>query len=282
MTTPNVVAPVPSVLHSSFGKVNPKARVVAIDLDTDITKAIGYRFENAFADGTTGNVKKKFSDDARTQVIADVLSEIQQSRELGISAERVQGAHDILLAINTRWGSFLIYSVMAYKGDNTPPQEIEMISFRAPNKDSGAVCLPVTADGNILLVRQWRFQLNRFTIELPRGFMRKGETMEECALREAQEETGLIVERGVAKVHDLGTISPNSGILQEEPHLFAVTGVEVGTAPRPDSTESIIGKFVAPVDEVRRMIHLKQINCGFTLSAMLRAEYAGIFPNIRS
>lgn len=54
-----------------------------------------------------------------------------------------------------------------------------------------AAVLPVTEEGKIILVKQWRNALDRFTYELPAGG-REGadEPMIECAARELEEETG--------------------------------------------------------------------------------------------
>jgi len=54
-----------------------------------------------------------------------------------------------------------------------------------------AAALPVTAEGKILLVKQWRNALDRFTYEIPAGG-KEGfdEPMIECAARELEEETG--------------------------------------------------------------------------------------------
>ncbi len=51
--------------------------------------------------------------------------------------------------------------------------------------------MPVTAEGKILLVKQWRNALDRFTYEIPAGG-KEGfdEPMIECAARELEEETG--------------------------------------------------------------------------------------------
>lgn len=54
-----------------------------------------------------------------------------------------------------------------------------------------AAVLPVTNDGKLLLVKQWRNALDRFTIEIPAGGLESpDEPMIECASRELEEETG--------------------------------------------------------------------------------------------
>ena len=54
-----------------------------------------------------------------------------------------------------------------------------------------AAVVPVTADGKILIVRQYRNALDRYTLEIPAGALDEvGEPGIECASRELEEETG--------------------------------------------------------------------------------------------
>lgn len=61
--------------------------------------------------------------------------------------------------------------------------------------DGAAAVLPVTEDGKILMVRQYRNALDRFTLEIPAGKLdAPGEPTLECATRELEEETGFKAE----------------------------------------------------------------------------------------
>lgn len=52
-----------------------------------------------------------------------------------------------------------------------------------------------TEDNKMLLVRQYRHPFRRIMYDLPAGGMKKGETPEQAALRELEEETGYTAER---------------------------------------------------------------------------------------
>lgn len=57
--------------------------------------------------------------------------------------------------------------------------------------DGAAAVVPVLPDGRILMVRQYRNALDRFTLELPAGKVDAPEEPRiECAARELEEETG--------------------------------------------------------------------------------------------
>lgn len=57
--------------------------------------------------------------------------------------------------------------------------------------NGGAAVVPVTKEGKILMVRQYRNAIDRFTLEIPAGaFDSTNETGAECVARELEEETG--------------------------------------------------------------------------------------------
>ncbi|MCI8549869.1 MAG: NUDIX hydrolase [Lachnospiraceae bacterium] len=59
-----------------------------------------------------------------------------------------------------------------------------------------AAVVPVTAEGKILMVRQYRNALERYTLEIPAGAVNDPkEPKEECAARELEEETGYKAEK---------------------------------------------------------------------------------------
>ena len=61
--------------------------------------------------------------------------------------------------------------------------------------DGAAAVLPVTAEGKILRVRQYRNALDRYTLEIPAGKLDDPQEPKiECAYRELEEETGFKTE----------------------------------------------------------------------------------------
>jgi ADP-ribose pyrophosphatase len=97
------------------------------------------------------------------------------------------------------------------------------------------VLVPVTEDGEIVLVRQYRHAIGRWVWELPAGSLKPGEDPAAAAMRECQEEIGLIP----ASLHRLGSLFPTPGYCDEEMHFFRATDLR---APGPDDAE-------APQDE---------------------------------
>lgn len=87
----------------------------------------------------------------------------------------------------------------------------------------GAVALvALTADGCVLLVRQWRHPAGRVSIELPAGTLEPDESVEVCARRELVEETGFYPNR-IEKLIDV-YVSP--GYSDEVIHIFLASELQ--------------------------------------------------------
>jgi ADP-ribose pyrophosphatase len=89
------------------------------------------------------------------------------------------------------------------------------------------VIVPVTANNEIILVRQYRHAIGRWAWELPAGSLKPGEDPERAALRECQEETGQIPSR----MERLGSFFPTPGYCDEAMTYFKATDLRV---PGPD------------------------------------------------
>ena len=83
------------------------------------------------------------------------------------------------------------------------------------------VLVPVTDGGDIVLVRQYRHAIGRWVWELPAGSLKPGEDPAAAAIRECQEEIGLIP----ASIHPLASLFPTPGYCDEEMHFFRATGL---------------------------------------------------------
>lgn len=92
-----------------------------------------------------------------------------------------------------------------------------VVAVRETLVHPGAVCMvPVTAEGNLLLVTQYRHAAGRRLLELPAGTLEKGEAPENAVTRELQEEVG----RMPGKVESLGGFFVAPGYTSEYIHLF--------------------------------------------------------------
>ena len=94
--------------------------------------------------------------------------------------------------------------------------------------------IPVTGDGEILFVRQYRYAVEQPLLEIPAGKLERGEDPAAAARRELSEETGASCET----LTPLGEILASPGGFTEVLHLYMATGLTFGSQ-HPDEDEFI-------------------------------------------
>jgi ADP-ribose pyrophosphatase len=90
------------------------------------------------------------------------------------------------------------------------------------------VLIPVESDGRVVIIKQYRAPLDRETWEFPAGSVNVGETFEEAARRECEEELG----RAPHVLQRLVGLYPAPGFCDEQLIFFRVSELR---APAPDS-----------------------------------------------
>ena len=136
----------------------------------------------------------------------------------------------------------------------------------------GVGVLPIDKDGNVILVRQFRYAFDTELLEMPAGKMDHGpEDAEECGIRELKEETGCTAGRIVP----LGAIYPSPGFLTEVTYLFAALDLTEGET-QPDEDE-FVGVVRLPIAEVEKMIERDEIRDAKTVAAMYRAKLKNLY-----
>jgi len=123
--------------------------------------------------------------------------------------------------------------------------------------------LPVLPDGRVVLVRQYRYAVDAHVWELPAGRRDPGETPEEGARRELEEEVGL---RATA-LEPFLVFWTTPGFCDEVMHLFRATGL-TPVPPRPEADEKI-EQATFSLDEAMAMVKRGEIREGKTLVALL-------------
>lgn len=100
--------------------------------------------------------------------------------------------------------------------------------FLVSTKDYVGV-VPVTRDGRLVLVRQWRPAINAFSLEIPSGHVEEGETPAQAAAKELREETGYIADNFIP----VGKLSPCTGRLGNQMWCFFARDVHLDPAGHP-------------------------------------------------
>lgn len=124
--------------------------------------------------------------------------------------------------------------------------------------------LALTPAGHLVLVRQFRYGTDDFSLEIPGGVMDAGEDAITAALRELQEETGYTGTR--ARV--LGTVHPNPAMQNNRCHLVLVEDAHRTETPDWDPDEEL-EILTRPVDQVYDLAYRGGITHAMVLDALL-------------
>lgn len=117
------------------------------------------------------------------------------------------------------------------------------------------VVVPVPEPGKIILIRQYRYPVNKFLWELPAGSVDPGEQPEEAARRECHEEIGLLP----ATVVRLTALYPTPGYCDEEMIFFRVSGLEQPDAPAHVDEDEDIEARTFELRDAREMVRRGEI-----------------------
>lgn len=109
--------------------------------------------------------------------------------------------------------------------------------------------VPVTADGSMVMVRQWRHNLKRHTLEFPAGTVEEGEPIEDAVRRELAEETGFALGPG-GRLEKLGAFCSLPSETNKRTHMYVAAGV-VEAGPATGDTE-IERYFDMSIDIIKR------------------------------
>lgn len=134
---------------------------------------------------------------------------------------------------------------------------------------TGAVLWLQRQDGTVALLSHHRTAARTTLWELPRGTAKAGESLQDCAIREGEEETGFAISRDGVRL--LGHLYPDAGLLATRVAVYAarasgtlLPGDRPTDAQESASIESL--RWVTP-PMLAALIAAGEIQDGFTLAA---------------
>jgi ADP-ribose pyrophosphatase len=133
----------------------------------------------------------------------------------------------------------------------------------------GAVAIvPLTGDGHVQLVRQYRSGISDFLLEIPAGTLEPGESPDEAAPRELAEETGYRAESW----RYLTGIYTTPGICDEVIHIYLAAGLTGGSNHL--DPDEFIDVVTLPLAEAVALVFSGDIRDAKTIAGLLLAAQA--------
>ena len=136
------------------------------------------------------------------------------------------------------------------------------------NHNGGVCVLPLTDDGEVICVRQYRYACEKVVLEIPAGKLEADEWDDICgaALRELKEETGATPSHLIY----LGMVHPNPALLSEQIHIFFARGLTFGDQKL--DVDEFLECLKIPFDEMLSMVERGEIVDAKTQIAVLRVK----------
>jgi ADP-ribose pyrophosphatase len=137
-------------------------------------------------------------------------------------------SHELLKRDYLYKGRVLDLSLCRFNSARKGEVEIEIV-----HHNGGAGALPLFEDGSVALVRQWRYPLGRYSLEIAAGRIEPGHTPEQTARRELEEELGLHARR----LEKIASFNVAPGYCEERIHVYIATGLEESSQSLDDDEE---------------------------------------------
>jgi ADP-ribose diphosphatase len=123
--------------------------------------------------------------------------------------------------------------------------------------------VPVTPDGQLVMVRQYRHGSRRVTLEIPGGMVDPGEEPAAAAARELIEETGY----RAASLRPIGSLNPNPALFDNRVHTYLAEAAQCVAAVSNGPFEETVVELV-PVAEVPARVRSGAIDHALVVAAL--------------
>jgi 8-oxo-dGTP pyrophosphatase MutT (NUDIX family) len=153
-----------------------------------------------------------------------------------------------------------VFSISGLRSQKAGAEEI-FTFFRIDSSDWTNI-IPLTDDGHVVMIRQFRHGLGGEILEIPGGLVDPGEEPEPAAARELLEETGYRP-RTITKI---GAVNPNPALFGNRLHSFLAEGCTRVAEVQCDRHEETIVELV-PIEEIPARMRAGEIDHALVLTA---------------
>lgn len=167
-------------------------------------------------------------------------------------------------------GDFRIFRIRA--DSSRSPRTGNVHRFFVLESPDWVNVIPLTPEGNVVMIRQYRHDTEEVTLEVPGGMVDPGDgDPSVSAARELREETGYEAE----EIIHLGSVAPNPAFLNNRCHSYLARRARRAHAVQLDGAEDIAFEEI-PLADIPGLIRDGAITHSLTIAAFYYLELAGI------
>ncbi|HVN47743.1 MAG TPA: NUDIX hydrolase [Bacteroidota bacterium] len=153
-----------------------------------------------------------------------------------------------------------------YRKDETQLPNGSPGVYHYVHTNGASMIVPVLDDGRLMAVKQYRYLNERESLEFPCGGVKDGQTFEQTAVQELQEEAGFLS----GDLTLVGTFNPYNGVTDEFCNVYLARAL-TSVPPKPDETEEFERLILLP-EQIDDKISQGEIWDGMTIVAWALAK----------
>ena len=157
-------------------------------------------------------------------------------------------------------GSYRVFSVRTDTAIS--PRTNKSHDFHVIESRDWINIIPITPNGHVVMVEQYRHGSREITLEIPGGIVDPGDTPLGAGARELLEETGYQSEDWA----QIGEVNPNPAIFSNRCFTFLAQKVKQVANPKPDQAEDI-ETILVPLSDIPELIRRGKIDHAIVVAA---------------
>jgi ADP-ribose pyrophosphatase len=160
-------------------------------------------------------------------------------------------------------GNFIIFDID--RVTRVHPETNKESEFIVARSKEWVNIIPLTSEGEVVLVKQYRHGTDQITLEIPGGLVDEGEDPKMAGVRECKEETGYTSQSNAELV---GKTLPNPAFMNNTCYTYLLRDCKLTSSVKFDPNE-LIETVVVPLSEIPKLIKEGIINHSLVISAFL-------------